>query len=422
MRLLQHTASAYQHIVTVLPPEETLDFAEDIDAITTTTFNRCVIGIQHPHIDHQTLAAIEIRTRMRLRDGGFGILSLKDRVPFAVVSTVIKIRNDADHGDNKSKRALDAIESAPTILESIQQCTNDVISRLGKQHNHDTLSKMSMAEMLRPVYQQYIQNARDHLDGEMLQAWVATQYVGANDVIAIAPNREESTLTDYELRYAIYQRLGLLDHLLELDRFNSPNGTCLACNRPNITAAHFSNCGHSCKEKHDHLVRLHHSVLDTAGVNARIELQVPNAQRKIDLFYQDPKPDSVNIKNVMADLTIIQAYSPDHATVPDTTRLLNTASRAKANKYRADAANWRARVQPLCYTTFGAISKDARDWLDSVEQAAIAGGQYFPGIDRRFRVVWRENISFEIARRTAATARKGIEKHAYVLAGVEDSE
>ena len=41
----------------------------------------------------------------------------------------------------------------------------------------------------------------------MLQAWVATQYVGANDVIAIAPNREESTLTDYELRYAIYQRL-----------------------------------------------------------------------------------------------------------------------------------------------------------------------------------------------------------------------
>ena len=381
-----------------------------------------MIGIQHHQIDDETLAAIEIRTRMRLRDGGFAILSLKDRVPFAVVSTAIKIKNDADDGDPKSKRARDAIESAPTMLESIQQWTDDVLTRLGNHHNLETLSKMSMAEMLQPVYQQYVQNARDQLEAEMLQAWVATQYVGANDVIAVAPNREESTLTDYELRYAIYQRLGLLDHLLELDRFNSPNGSCLACNRPNITAAHFSNCGHSCKEKHDHLVRLHHRVLDTAGVNARIELQVPNAQRKIDLFYQDPKPDSVNTKNVMADLTIIQAYSPDHLAVPDTTRLLNTASRAKSNKYRADAANWRARVQPLCYTTFGAISKDARDWLDGVEQAAIAGGQYFPGIDRRFRVVWRENISFEIARRTAATARKGLEKHKYVLSGVEDSE
>ena len=37
-------------------------------------------------------------------------------------------------------------------------------------------------------------------------------------------------------------------------------------------------------------------------------------------------------------------------------------------------------------------------------------------------VVWRENISFEIARQTAAMAQKGIEKHAYKLAGFEDSE
>ena len=91
------------------------------------------------------MSAIETRTKMRLRHGGFGILSLKDRVPFAVVSTVNKIRNDADHDDNKSKRALDAIESAPPIMESIKQCTNEVLNRLGKKHNHHTLSKMSMA-------------------------------------------------------------------------------------------------------------------------------------------------------------------------------------------------------------------------------------------------------------------------------------
>ena len=422
LKLLQHTASAYQHIVTVLPPDETLDFASDIDKLTANTFNNYVIGVQQHQVNQNCLPAIKIRTRMRLRDGGFGILSLKDRVPVAVVSTAIKIQNDAEKDDQKSKRALTAIQSSSTLQKTVQYWTKKVASRQGKQNSIENLSKMSMAEMMQPVYQEYVQQARDNLDGEMLQAWVATQHVGANDVIAIAPNREETTLTDYELRYAIYQRLGLLEHVLELDRFASPTGKCLACNRPNITAAHFSNCGHSCKEKHDLLVRLHHEVLETAGVNARVELQVPNAQRKIDIFYQDPKPNSITTKNIMADLTVIQAYQPDHTTIPDTTRLLKTASRAKSNKYKADAANWRARVQPLCYTTFGAISKDARDWLDSVEQAAIAGAQYFPGIDRRFRVVWRENISFEIARQTAKTAEKGMQRHRHELAGVEESE
>ena len=205
------TASAYQHIVTVLPPDETLDFAAGIDRLTTNTFNNYVIGIQHQQIDDGKLAAIEIRTRMRLRDGGFGILSLVDRVPFAVVSTAIKISNDADDDDHKSKRALNAIRSSSMIRESVQQWTNTVLSRLGNQHTLATLTKMSMAEMLQPVYQQYVQNARDNLKAEMLQAWVATQYVGANDVIAVAPNREESTLTDYELRYAIERCSGGYD-------------------------------------------------------------------------------------------------------------------------------------------------------------------------------------------------------------------
>ena len=75
---------------------------------------------------------------MRLRGGGFGILSLKGRAPFAVAPAAIKISSDADDGDPESKRALDAIESAPAspaMLESIQQWANDVLSRLSGQHN-----------------------------------------------------------------------------------------------------------------------------------------------------------------------------------------------------------------------------------------------------------------------------------------------
>lgn len=113
----------------------------------------------------------------------------------------------------------------------------------------------------------------------------------------------------------------------------------------------------------------------------------------------------------MADVTIVQAYDPDHTTLPNTSKLLATAAKIKTNKYRNDAAAWRARVQPIPYTTFGAVSKDAREWLDQVERAATAGGHYFPEIDRRFRVVWRENISFEIARHTADAAEKALTRH-----------
>ena len=69
------------------------------------------------------------------------------------------------------------------------------------------------------------------------------------------------------------------------------------------------------------------------------------------------------------------------------------------------------RIQPLTYTTFGAVSKDARQWIDRVEQAAIAGAHYFPGLERRFKVVWRENISFALLRATAAAAMCGVQKH-----------
>lgn len=46
-----------------------------------------------------------------------------------------------------------------------------------------------------------------------------------------------------------------------------------------------------------------------------------------------------------------------------------------------------------------------------MEQAAIAGARYFPGLERRFKVVWRENISFALLRATAAAAMRGVQKH-----------
>ena len=68
-------------------------------------------------------------------------------------------------------------------------------------------------------------------------------------------------------------------------------------------------------------------------------------------------------------------------------------------------------VVPLAYTTFGAISNDTAKWMKQVEEAAIAGANYFPDLQRRFSVVQRENISFAIAKANAKAARKAYHKH-----------
>ena len=49
--------------------------------------------------------------------------------------------------------------------------------------------------------------------------------------------------------------------------------------------------------------------------------------------------------------------------------------------------------------------------MDRIEQAAIAGAHYFPELERRFKVVWRENISFALLRATATAATRGIQQH-----------
>ena len=250
-------------------------------------------------------------------------------------------------------------------------------------------------------------------NGEAAQALTDTNQRGANDVLTVRPNREETTLNDWEMSFAIHQRFGTLDKLLQLPG-SRPN--CLACTAPKLTGAHFASCGHSRKRRHDEVVVAHLRTLEAAGVNARAEVQMQHAQRKIDIFYTDPQPESAATQRVMADVTIQQAYEPMSTQLPNTRLILSRASKEKTRKYTNDAAAWRASIQPLPYTTFGAVSKDARQWIGRMEQAAIAGAHYFPGLERRFQVVWRENISFAILRATAVAATRGMQRHRAMVA------
>jgi hypothetical protein len=87
----------------------------------------------------------------------------------------------------------------------------------------------------------------------------------------------------------------------------------------------------------------------------------------------------------------------------DTKKNLEKAEEVKIQKYRDAATDWRARVQPLQYTTFGATSRYTEKWLTDVGAAAKNNAQHFPELDGKLKVVWRENISFSIMFTTKLT-------------------
>ena len=147
----------------------------------------------------------------------------------------------------------------------------------------------------------------------------------------------------------------------------------MACTAPKLTGVHFASCGHSRKQRHDQVLFAHLQTLEAAGINARAEVQTQDSQRKTDIFYTDLQPESSSTQRVIADVTIQQTYEPMSTQLPNTQLILNRASKEKTRKYTNDAAEWRASIQPLTYTTFGAVSKDAQQWIGRVEQAAIAG-------------------------------------------------
>lgn len=417
LSILQHTASESQHIVAVLPPEETHKFAQQIDRVSYNVLREHIFDTPDPQLSDPEWENILPRTKMSLRAGGLGVLSLEHRAPMAFVTTQYHIQQGEDE---KSRRVAKWLANTPmqrkheTAMIDAAELHIEYANRKDDQDPEpldkvcDRIRKMTMRQLMEPLNAMNLKAYTAHCTDEAAKAFTATKQKGANDVLTVRPNRSETTLNDLELRFAIHQRFGLLDKLFTL---TDGSDKCRACAAQNLTGAHFASCGHSRKQRHDEIVVAHLRVLDAAGINARTEVQMHHAQRKIDIFYTDPQPESAATQRVMADVTIQQAYQPIGPQLPNTRQILQRASKQKVQKYTNDAAAWRAYIQPLTYTTFGAISMDARQWIDRIEQAAIAGAHHFPEIERRFKVVWRENISFDILRATVAAATRGIQQH-----------
>ena len=87
------------------------------------------------------------------------------------------------------------------------------------------------------------------------------------------------------------------------------------------------------------------------------------------------------------------------------------ANANKKQKYKDVALHHSAKVQPLAFTTFGGMSSQTREFFKELQQMAIITGQYYPDIDRSFKVVWQENTAFALARATTNCACDAASAH-----------
>ena len=65
----------------------------------------------------------------------------------------------------------------------------------------------------------------------------------------------------------------------------------------------------------------------------------------------------------------------------------------------------------MAFTTFGGMSSQTREFFKELQQMAIITGQYYPDIDRSFKVVWQENTAFALARATTNCACDAASPH-----------
>jgi hypothetical protein len=69
---------------------------------------------------------------------------------------------------------------------------------------------MSQRELTNQSVEQHAHHYVSTCNPQQLKALKASQECGANDIITVRPNREETTLSDNEMKFAVRQRLTCL--------------------------------------------------------------------------------------------------------------------------------------------------------------------------------------------------------------------
>ena len=178
-----------------------------------------------------------------------------------------------------------------------------------------------------------------------------------------------------------------------------------------------NSCGATRKQRHDEIVIHTKEMLAEAGISSILEKPVgitnqPGQQRKIDLWFRNQAPMNTSQQYIMLDVTVIQSFSTTtDAELPQTDREMKIRADQKRSKYASEATALSAQVQPMVFTTLGAIHKEASKFIKETAKFAEQNQTYYPSINFDFNVKWRQNFAFQMARSTAKAAYQAFRIH-----------
>ena len=90
----------------------------------------------------------------------------------------------------------------------------------------------------------------------------------------------------------------------------------------------------------------------------------------------------------MLDVTIIQACSTTNTDPPQTDKEMKKAADLKRSKYASEATVLSAQVQPMVFTTLGAIHKEVSQFIKGTAKFAEQNQIYYPLVNLDFNVKW----------------------------------
>ena len=280
----------------------------------------------------------------------------------------------------------------------------------------EEISKQRMDQWMQPLFEILVGRLRKDASPRQLQLLIAMENKATRIVLTAWPNRQATRLTNNQMKHSLSHRLGVgLKELLGMD-IESFQAKCLGCRTGNLVAEHMNSCPTSRIERHDTIVTCTQAMLEDAGLHGVMEKRVGIAnqganRKKIDIWFRNQAPINNSQMHVMADVTVIQAFSSKSFDIPDTAKLMKTAATKKRVTYASEASALSAVVQPLVFNTLGAMHTEVLSFIKGMAKFAEQNQTYYPSVDLNFNVKWRQNFAFQIARSTANAAFKAMNFH-----------
>jgi hypothetical protein len=431
-KVLQLAASVFQHIIAVIPPEITNDFCKQIDETNIQMFNQLYIP-ENVQLTDEEEAWLTTRRQLPVRHHGLGILALQHRNSPAYISTAVAIFNDKA---TLSTASWTAYTESPmqqyldTAMDQVHQWRVDKVISYNqtasqadqqplptKSQLHE-LAKQKMEQWMQPLFEGHVKQLKANANPLQLQLLTAMENKATRIILTAWPNRPATRLGNEQMKHAICHRLGVgLKELLGMD-IESYETKCLACRSGKLTAEHMNSCRSTRIIRHDTIVACTQEMLEDAGIYAVMEKRVGTAnhvgeRKKIDIWFRNQMPMNATQLHVMADVTVIQAFSTTNSDIPDTVKEMKTAAARKRSKYADEAHALSAQVQPLVFNTLGAMHNEVDNFIKGMAKFAEQNQTYYPSVNLNFNVKWRQNFAFQIARSTANAAYNAMRSHSF---------